>query len=152
MSCECSQHKFHRWTVELCCIRSVCTGVWSLGEGYRWTWFRGGVVWCRSEVSVRWHCSETCWSLEPSTPESHLEVLPFIPSFMRSVNHFTTRSNHLCIIPLKVFLSQSIHWELIGWRATDKPVATTIYFVFHFQTTKPSFKMLWWVVRLSNGF
>jgi len=103
----------------------MCTGVWNLGEEYRWTWFRGGVVWCGSEVSVRWHCSETCWSLEPSTPESHLEVLPFIPSFKWSVDHFTNRSSPLRIIPLKFFLSQSIYCQLMWWQVTNKSVATT---------------------------
>lgn len=112
LSCEWSLCTFHRWIVRLCCIWSVFTGVWNLGERNRWKWFRGGLIWCRSEVFVRWHCSETRWSLEPSAPESHLEVLLFIHSFMWSLIHFSNRSNHLRLSPLWFFLSQSIQWQL----------------------------------------
>lgn len=134
------------WTVYLIC---VCTGVWSLGEGYRWAWFRSGVIWCGGKVSVRRHCSETCRSLEPSSPESHLEVLPFISSFV-----WSNRSNHLCVFPLYFsFLSYSIHWQLTcGIRSLISLwLQLTILFSIS-KPVKPHSKLSGGFVRLSNGF
>lgn len=135
----------------------VCTGVWSLGEGYRWTWFRSGVIWGRSEVSVRRHCSETCRSLEPSSPESHLEVLPFISSFMWSVNHFANRSNHLCIFPfIYIFFSitySSIHWQLTCGGRSMISVWLQLSILFSIsKPVNPHSKLSDGFVRLSNGF
>lgn len=70
-------------------------GFSDVGQQFREKWVCAGVIRSRRQVPVRWHCRETCGSVEPSSAEGYMEV--WFLSFFKVLDWLWTTTHDLIV-------------------------------------------------------